>query len=737
MRSAILATISAAFISLASGAQGQFFNTTQYDNGANFALFLHADVNNDGNTDIVGVPKNSDGLLGTTITVLLGTGTGGFGAPISTTITGVDQAPGIGFYDFLLGDFNGDGRTDVAVFGLDHTTGVNAVSVMLGNGNGTFQPGMETVLGGVLGTPQFGTCAATAGDFNGDSKIDIAFLPNNKGAVSVVVLPGNGNGTFASPITTAVTGGICLTSADFNDDKKLDLAVAQAGGTDFVLLGNGNGTFEAPIGLGKGGNYIVAAKLTSSANFDLVAEETTGTAAGVTVFLGDGTGHFPTKQTNLAPSGTTLVQPVVVRALHGTTAADVAYIAVTGFDDVIEILLNNGSGSFAPGKQYAADGTGFDKSGLPGFLAGDFNKDGKIDLSFPNAAGGMSVMLGNGDGTFQGNQATIAFGEGLVTGAFTSSSAPDLLFTSGSSGEILLSNGDGTFTAKATGCTFGSTVGDFNKDGKLDLAGNASLSGVPVIDVCLGNGDGTFTETTGHYDQGVTHRLLQAGAFTNSGNLDLAAGDANGVSVLLGNGDGSFQNGIPTAVSQSNPTFVLGDFNGDGKLDFAAITGSGVSVFLGKGDGTFGPAMVSSCSCNNTPEAMSAVDVNKDGKLDLVVTSGGNAIVLLGKGNGAFQPPVRYTLAQTALTGAAIADFNGDGKLDIAVVVTTFNTGVSDPETSVSVLFGDGTGKFSAPTLFHSGGAGGGGIATADFNGDGKPDIALSVGGLVVTFLNQ
>jgi FG-GAP-like repeat len=740
MRSTILATIVAAILAFGCTAQAQFFSTTQYDNGTNFALFQHADVNNDGKTDIVGIPANNSGLLGDTIMVLLGTGTGGFGAPISTAITGVDAPPsGSGFSLFLLGDFNGDGRVDVAVFGVDHTTGQNAVAVMLGNGNGTFQTGVETVLGGVLGTPQFGTCSGTAADFNDDGKVDIAFLPSNGGAISLVVLPGNGNGTFSSPITTAVSGGICLAPGDFNNDKKLDLAVATEGGVDFVLLGKGNGTFESPIGLGKGGSNIVASKLTSSSDLDLVAV-LPNDPGSITVFLGDGTGHFPTKHTYATPANASLGRPLVVRDLNGDHLADIVYIATAGFNDVVGILLNNGDGSFTPTKLYAGDGSNL-PSAPSGLLAGDFNGDGKIDLAFPNAAGGISVMLGNGNGTFQGNLAMIGGAwTNPIVAEFTGTT-PDVLFASPSSNELLVSNGDGTFTTMATGCGFGSVTGDFNKDGKLDLAGNTSLSGVPAIGVCLGNGNGTFTETSGHFDQGITHGLLVTGDFNNDGKLDLAASDANGISVLLGNGDGSFQSGIPTAVNQSSPTFTAGDFNGDGKLDVAAITGSGLSVFLGKGNGTFETPLVSTCSCNTTPENITALDLNGDGKLDLLVISGGNAIVLLGKGNGTFQAPVRYTLSKAAATGAAIADFNGDGKLDIAVGINNFNGAGIAPEGWVAVLFGDGTGKFSAPTLFNAGGSFSrfpySGLATADFNGDGKPDLVLSVGGLVVTFLNQ
>ena len=742
MRFRALALFASCLLVFACSAQAQFLTLPQYQNGTDLSFFQHADVNNDGNADIVGVPTGANGSLENSITVLLGTATGGFGAPITTAISGVSIGTD-GIPQFVLGDFNGDNKIDVAVFGTDHTTGQNAVAVMLGNGNGTFQAGIETILSSIVGDLVPGICADNAADFTGNGNLGLAYLFGSDGKISVGVSPGNGNGTFGTPVVTSVVGGNCLASGDFNNDDKTDLAVAQNNGLDFILLGKGNGTFETAYGIGKGGSYLVTGKL-DGADLDLIGtfQPTTGGTSGtITVLLGNGTGKFPTVNTYSTPTDVFVNNPLVIRDVNGDKAADIAYVGAEGSangSDVIGILLNNGNGTFTPGLQYVGDG-----QGANGFLAVDIS--GTIGLAFANVEGGISVLPGKGNGTFKGNLAgaTGVNGEYPYVGQFDGNPAADLIFTYPSATDTLLGNGNGTFTEVATGCSFESpAVGDFTGNGKLDLAGVTSVSDTPAIGVCLGNGNGTFTPTGEYYDTGVQHRFLLAGKFTNDGNVDLAASDENGFSILLGNGNGSFQNGIPTAVNEGSGTFILGDFNNDGKLDLATISGdlTQISVFLGKGNGEFSAPVVTACACANEPDMFAVADLNGDGNLDLVVTVGGNALVFLGKGNGSFQAPVKYAFGQTAMSAAAIADYNGDGKLDIAVGVTTFSAGSPRPEGAVSVLFGDGTGKFSAPTLFPAGGpilANEGGLATADFNGDGKPDLALSISGVVVTFLNQ
>jgi len=327
--------------------------------------------------------------------------------------------------------------------------------------------------------------------------------------------------------------------------------------------------------------------------------------------------------------------------------------------------------------------------------------------------------------TLDGQAATLHAGDRypvLTTGYFgPSASTPTSVPTLGNSS----SNTNGTTSSSPV--TFGTVSGpsgvvaaDFNDDGIPDLA--ASAAGSNQAAVLLGNGDGTFQDAV-LYNTGTNPAAIATAALTTSNFLDLVTADAgsNSISILLGKGDGTFGTATHAAVGSSPAALAIADFNGDGIPDIAvANSGSNnVSILLGNGDGTFKTPLT--VAAGTSPRALAAVDLNQDGIIDLAVANytSNDLWVFFGNGDGTFHQAAIYA-AGNGPRAVIAASLTTSGYVDLIVANSASNT--------VSVFLDQGAGQFGEGLQFATG-SGPVSISTGDFNSDGLQDLAVANNG--------
>jgi hypothetical protein len=652
-----------------------------YVPGAPLCLLID-DFNKDGNKDILvgmeGTP--SVGLLA----LLPGDGTGYFGAPVYQPYDnpGVDvQTPGapVAAYSMAEADLNGDGYPDVIVNEVDPTYPM--VGAYLNQGDGTFK--ISQVVDGVGAFDQPSNVAL--GDINGDGCAD---LVDTRTSGMALVFLGNCDGTFQNPFNPPLQLGmgdidVEIVLADVNGDGKLDIVASAAD----LNIGGGYGA--------QPGNEV-------------------------SVLLGDGKGNFGNARIY---RGWPSMYSMALADLKGAGYPDI--IAASEDADVVSVFLNDGSGGFGlpSGENFGYKGYGnsspsdvLDAS----FKFVDVNGDGLADV----------VLLEFGDDNIEAFHlcAFLNQGSGKFSDPIRSPVIDDLVGTGGDVGDVAFA--------------------DFRNTGRPDFVaiGSPNWSSPSYIAFAKNNGDGTFTPIPLASPPGAVG-LLGVGDFNGDGKPDLVVvGQVSGttqslLTVFLGHGDGTFTPGYSTKfLTGDQPLNVwVGDFNGDGNEDVLVYASSSfplgsVYEFLGKGDGTFAPVKV--VLSNVGPLAVG--DLNHDGLEDIVemvepLTGSSIRIPLqfaiyLGQPDGSFKltntyQPYAGSPLLYSMPGAVLADFNGDGNLDIGAFQTFFGSHVF-----LQIMKGNGDGTFTPDYVIYDFDQTTVPQYAADLTGSGKADLVQLAG---------
>jgi hypothetical protein len=692
--------------------------------GVNPQALAESDVNGDGKLDLIVSAFASSSSTSPTISYLPGAGNGSFGHPVSMVTLPANYSV------LTTGDFNHDGRLDL---------------ILIQPSTGKILPMLQTTTHGFSTGTSF-LCSAcgvgntlaglTTGDFNKDGNLDIVFA--NIATANLVTLPGRGNGTFGSPVVSHgfATAQQTIVAGDFNHDGLLDLVVGDGGDELQIALGNGDGSFRAgsPFQTSEAlTTTLLSADLTGDGKLDLVAVSTSfadidGCAQGATLFILPGNGDGTFGAAKEYPTGYLPVNAVIAD-FNGDGRPDV--VTFNSYSNSFSVLLNLGSGKFAPAVSYKADVANLFFGG-PVF-GGDLNGDKRADLAFA-VDNRITTITAQSGGTFHVASAAEFFTfpdtvmppvdlnrdgilDLLAVGTDETcrgdSVAGELTPLISSNGIPLNKLGQGVtledFSFVASG------IGDFNSDGNLDTVLIPTDLTSNNIGVYLNDGHGNFTPAaaeTSFLSTSATN--VAVGDFNGDGKSDLALINGGEIQIRLGSGGKNFGAPVSYPAAGQPVSIAVRDLNGDGKKDLVAVNqaNDSISVLLGNGNGTFKAAK--SYPVASGPFQVAFADFNRDGKLDLVVADANQVSILLGKGDGTFLSSHNYA-AGTPLASLATATLRGNGDVDVLVGAK-----------SGDLLWFPGAGNGTLGAAQHYAAQGADLLQVADFNGDGAPDVVVS-----------
>jgi len=648
---------------------------------------------------------------------------------------------------FVFGDVNGDGNSDIVQ--ADTEGGVVTITVLLSNGDGTFTAAAAGV-GPASGFTLVGIAGITGGTLvpNATSGSLDLWVVDDSEPSNLAQYAGNGDGTFTlaasagvsvnppvaliAPSTPNVLDGVGynVMIEDLDGDGVPDVAETDfATGQEAIYLSNQTAPYTGVELVTPDGNYdtcqATAGSLTGSSGLPAIVvtncDDQTLTvynnAAGV---FSEGV-YYPAVVT---PNTTADTWPL------GVTVADVngdgnGDVVVTNNDSSdVTVLLSNGDGTLQ------LTSVGYAMGGYPNSAAivTDLNGDGLPDILVADNEFSLTWAAGYGDGTFQAardyyepnpvSSDTDSWGISLASGDFNGDGFTDVVesnyYNDGTGGiTVFLSNPDGSLQP---GVNYGIggrleyvTVGDFNGDGKLDIA--ASNSNDSAVVIFTGTGNGTFVQGPSYSSGGAFPVGITTATFGSDTATDLAVINAENpnITILTNDGSGGFTPGVGIAISGYGYELVATDLNGDTAPDLAVseIEAGQVGVLLWDAtNGAFDIAEVD-YPVGGAPYGLAAADVTGDGNVDLIATveNGGQDIALLtGNGDGTFNAPssltdtlIASTLQNTSFDSPwpgeiQVTDVDGDGVPDLVYTNSEYGT--------VGVLFGTGTGSTVTPAAF-------------------------------------